>query len=130
MILELATLLFFTFISFLVAVIILVYLTTSLSITWIDPTPSPPVEQVERPSSPHFHDSPVPWAPNDQGWTLNPDDFITPAPTSSPPPPYVPTTIMTLEWVIDDHTPGSDWDYCPAWGALADFPFQEEEPPF
>ncbi|KAF8546878.1 hypothetical protein OG21DRAFT_1490734 [Imleria badia] len=147
MILELATLLFFAFIFFLIAVVIVVYLATSvpasltysmewsagwwqLSITWIDPTPSPPDEQAGRLDSPHPRDSPDPWAPNDQGWTLNPDDFITPAPTPPPPPPYVPTTIMTLEWVIDDRTLGSDWDYRPAWGALADFPFQEEELPF
>ncbi|KAF8546623.1 hypothetical protein OG21DRAFT_1491017 [Imleria badia] len=141
MILELATLLFFAFIFFLVVVVIIVYLATSvpasltysmewsagwwqLSITWIDPTPSPPAEQDERPDSPDLY------LPENQGWTLHPGDFITPVPTPPPPPPYVPTTIMTQERVIDDRLLGSDRDYCPTWGALADFPCQEEDLPF
>ncbi|KAF8546621.1 hypothetical protein OG21DRAFT_1491024 [Imleria badia] len=151
MILELATLLFFAFIFFLVVVVIVVYLATSvpasltysmewsagwwqLSITWIDPAPSSPTEQVERPDSPHPYNSPnvfPDWhAPETQGWTLHPGDFFTPVPNPPPPPPYVPTTIMTQERVIEDREPGSDWDYCPTWGALADFPFQEEDLPF
>ncbi|KAF8546228.1 hypothetical protein OG21DRAFT_1491469 [Imleria badia] len=150
MILELTTLLFFAFVFFLVGLVIVVYLTAlvpasltysmewsagwwQLSITWIDPTSTPPAVQEERPNSPDSYD-PAAWhalsSQNDQGWTLNPDDFITPAPTPPPPPPYVPLPIMTQERVIDWHTPGSDWDYHPAWGAFADFPFQEEEPPF
>ncbi|KAF8547305.1 hypothetical protein OG21DRAFT_1490347 [Imleria badia] len=147
MILELATLLFFAFIFFLVAVVIVVYLATlvptsltysmewsagwwQLSITWIDSTPSPPAEQIECPDSPHPHSSPDLYLPENQGWTLHPGDFITLTPSPPPYPPYVPTTIMTLEQVIDDCTPGSDWDYRPSWGALADFPFQEEDLPF
>ncbi|KAF8546140.1 hypothetical protein OG21DRAFT_1491544 [Imleria badia] len=107
-----------------------------LSITWIDPTLSPPAEQVAHPDSPHPYDSPNAHAfpdlhaPENQGWTLHPGDFITPVPTPPPPPSYVPTTIMTQEQVIEDREPGSDWDYRPAWGALADFPFQEEDLPF
>ncbi|KAF8546930.1 hypothetical protein OG21DRAFT_1490686 [Imleria badia] len=136
MILALATLLFFAFIFFLVAVVIIVYLTTSipasltysmewsarwwqLSITWIDPTPSSPAEQAERPDSPHPYNSPNTHTypdlhtPENHGWTLHPGDFITPVPTLPPPPPYVSTTIMTQERVIEDHEPGSDWDYHP-----------------
>ncbi|KAF8546734.1 hypothetical protein OG21DRAFT_1490880 [Imleria badia] len=64
--------------------------------------------------------------PDNQDWLPVPGDFITPSPTPPPLPAYTPTTIITQERVIDLREPGSDWDYRPAWGALADFPLDED----
>ncbi|KAF8545998.1 hypothetical protein OG21DRAFT_1491695 [Imleria badia] len=133
-------LLFLAFPFLLATIIVVVYLATSvpasltysmqwstgwwqLSVTWTDPTPSPPAEQVERPDSPHPNDNPNAHAfpdlytSDNEGWTLHPA-----------PPLY---TLQAQDREIVDGNPGLDWDHAPAWGSTFPdtLPSQEEELP-